>query len=617
MTNVVKNIQLFLAKRYLQPFIALIIILLFIPAIDPSSDVGLDPSYGWAFNWLFQYNYDALTHIIYPYGVLGFIKNPMVVGSNILLFYLAELSIRFVFSFLFLRLSAKNTINIIVSIIVVSFINSYFMLDIFIYGIFLLAFLAGETWHHIKSFAALAVLLGFSLCVKFNIGFNVFACSVLFFAAYLYSGKLPLKEKLLGIALFYGTAFLIGSLLYKGAFNFLHYCYGTYQLSKGYNDAMSLEVANNWTMLSIYIVCIAGVLFLLYKKNGFYIIPLVIFLFLNYKHSFVREDAGHYYNIVHATLFTALITIIININKLAHVLLFTGALISISWNGISNGAFSNYEQFIPTFSFNFYKTMVLKNGYLDSCRIVTEANFAKSKINDTLRQRIGNQNIDCYPWELTYIPANEFNYFPRKTLQSGANCSWLDGVSKRSIEENKTPFYLFHSTNPRTNFYFGSIDGRYLLNDEPQTIYYLMNRYNAVYKDNAFTLLELQNNGNFSREKEYLNGEASLNQWIDVPVTDSNFYYRFRVNFEGKLFTKIRAVLYRPHQYSISYKFANDSTATFRFVKGNAADGLWISPFLLNFNSSLITKQIKISCSDSSATTQFKYTYTRFRGNTP
>ena len=88
---------------------------------------------------------------------------------------------------------------------------------------------------------------------------------------------------------------------------------------------------------------------------------------------------------------------------------------------------------------------------------------------------------------------------------------------------------------------------------------------------------------------------ANFNDWINVNPVDTNVFKRLKLFIHESFPQKIKALLYRPDQYYISYKFKNDSVVTYRFTIANAVDGLWITPFLIDFKSKIETKQIKMN----------------------
>ena len=65
--------------------LSLVIYLVTFPRFEPVYGPGLDPSYVWAINYLVNFDYDALTGLIYPIGPLGFLKYAAAYENN--LFY--------------------------------------------------------------------------------------------------------------------------------------------------------------------------------------------------------------------------------------------------------------------------------------------------------------------------------------------------------------------------------------------------------------------------------------------------------------------------------------------------------------------------------------------------
>ena len=87
-----------------------------------------------------------------------------------------------------------------------------------------------------------------------------------------------------------------------------------------------------------------------------------------------------------------------------------------------------------------------------------------------IREKIGEKTIDFYPWELSYVPANNLNWKPRTTLQSGSYSSWMDGESAKNFtHENGPEFILWHLQNDKYGGNMGDYDNRFILNNEPNT----------------------------------------------------------------------------------------------------------------------------------------------------
>ena len=98
------SIQEYLPTRF-QTGVALIIVLLTFPNFQSNYDTGIDGSYIWAFNYLFNSDYNALLKTIYPIGPLGFLRMPTTEGTNIIYAILFHSGLKFWFVTSFLSLS--------------------------------------------------------------------------------------------------------------------------------------------------------------------------------------------------------------------------------------------------------------------------------------------------------------------------------------------------------------------------------------------------------------------------------------------------------------------------------------------------------------------------------
>jgi hypothetical protein len=111
---------------------------------------------------------------------------------------------------------------------------------------------------------------------------------------------------------------------------------------------------------------------------------------------------------------------------------------------------------------------------LEISKSKSEANLSTKKLNAQLLERIGKVRIDFYPWELTYAAANNLNWQPRPNLQSGAYTPWLDKNNAAFLESKSAPqFYLWEMNKPSGGV--DCFDNRYLLNDEPITMFSIFN----------------------------------------------------------------------------------------------------------------------------------------------
>jgi hypothetical protein len=64
---------------------------------EPDFGVGLDSSYVWGFNYLFDHDYNTLINLIYPYGPFLWLKSPTIEGFHFELALLFFAIVKFFF----------------------------------------------------------------------------------------------------------------------------------------------------------------------------------------------------------------------------------------------------------------------------------------------------------------------------------------------------------------------------------------------------------------------------------------------------------------------------------------------------------------------------------------
>jgi hypothetical protein len=211
----------------------------------------------------------------------------------------------------------------------------------------------------------------------------------------------------------------------------------------------------------------------------------------------------------------------------------------------------------------------------------SEKAVAANRLPPEVLKIVGVESIDSYPFELSYFAANpELNWKVRRTLQSGSFSRWLDEVNAADFNrENGPEFLLFHYVPVEDCGKFGSIDNRYLLNDNPLTIYNVFNYYSAAYVSDQYLILKKNGQNNFrdSRIGPLKSGE--WNTWIDLPA-EPEYLQRIRLSSSRNIAGKILGFLYKTEEYLIDYQTKSNKIITKRLIPENAQDGIWVNPFL-------------------------------------
>jgi len=153
--------------------LSIAIFILTFPKFEPDFTMGLDSPYIWALNYLFLNNYEFLKHLIFPIGILGFLKHPVVVGSCVLYAVIFFSLVKLLFIFLMLKLSqAQNLKRGIFNTLLVLIAANFMNIDFAIIGCTILLLYIFTQNRKYPSFI-LAVLLGsLGLFIKSSIGVN-------------------------------------------------------------------------------------------------------------------------------------------------------------------------------------------------------------------------------------------------------------------------------------------------------------------------------------------------------------------------------------------------------------------------------------------------------------
>lgn len=564
-------------------WILIILIFLFtFPAFIPEYGIGLDASYIWGLNWLFAHDYSTLKQLVYPFGPLAFLKIPSPEGHN-LLFALTFFSVlKLVFIRLMFKMAEVSGKKYNLSSFLLILIASYFTTtDFLIIGMVLML-----NWLYYKEnhwlLFGLSVFLAFTgLFIKISIGITSFSIVAVSMILHFVEQK---KIKDLGIQS--GITVVLGLIMGLAVFGnlgiYFRFLTGSMMLSGGYGDTLSLFPDNRWILLIPFIILMIVTPFITKEKNIRILFLLAFFpLLALWKHSFIREDIYHYTILLSFLfIFWSIVLIISNSGKYlllgiaftTIMLLYANMRVIPMYRGIKTEVVG-INNFIDAIQ---YKS--LKQKY----RNISEENVSPHRLDDEVRNLIGEGTIDIYPWEFSYAAANGLNWKPRKTLELGASTS-------RWASEKASEHYLLHDDAPRSILFqfhpdpyggkLGSIDNRYILNDEPLVIYNILNNYKVEKQTDNFCIFRKNDH---PRIVETLNGEKQsivFDKWIEIPRSPGNIV-RIKVQSKNTLAGFLKKLFYKGEEYYIDYELEDGNILTYRYVPSTAVDGLWCNPFM-------------------------------------
>jgi hypothetical protein len=203
--------------------------------------------------------------------------------------------------------------------------------------------------------------------------------------------------------------------------------------------------------------------------------------------------------------------------------------------------------------------------------------FGELRLPDHVRNRIGDEPIDVYPWESLYVAANDLSWANRPSTASFATYSpGLDRRNRGFLASTGAPAYvLWHLDRG-----IGSIHRRHLFWDEPETLRALVSSYallpNEGEEDENVLLLKKLAGTRLSSPRPFRIEQTRWGEWIDVPQSDGVVFARLVL--QRPWWTGLFSLLLRDMPMYISVRFESGEEETYRFVPAQAESGLWMSP---------------------------------------
>lgn len=570
------------------------------PGNDWSFTAGIDGPLAWVFNYLFENGLSIGKHIIFPHGPLAFFMYPL--QENILLSRLVNsiLKALLVFNVFCLFPDSKDQVKWLVSFLIAYFISIIAGFNHLILANILLLYC---NFYHSnkKGFKYLAFFItSFAFFVKTYVAVLSGMLSISFILYYFFRTK-KYKHLLIDILLLSGFIMMFWILMYGTFKGFMHYVLGMFHLVMDNSSAVAYYPYNDWLILTLFLLVIISVFIVnRTKRAAFYGILISLSLFAAWKHGMAREDIYHVKDLFNFLILCFLVFIFFHKkNSFTNLILSIAALFLFSINMMNSNNYSSAKHEI--FRVNNFARFVTEFNDLNQKAIKrTESEISKNKLPRRMLDSISNSTVDIYPWDYSIIPANKLNWQPRVIIHSYASyTSWLDQKNAEHFDSESAPAYIVWEKilSDVNGGDMNSIDNRYLLNDEPQTILSILSNYDLSLKGSNFMLLKkraspLQIIRNVDESSKSIWGE-----WINVPENKGSLL-RAKLNFRKTFLQRVKSFFYKDEQFWIYFKLDNGSIHKYRIVPINASDGLWINPFIFSADQTYTVSEIMFKCSN-------------------
>ncbi len=575
---------------------------------------GVDPPLAWVFNFLIDGNLSIGKNIIFPHGPLAFLMYPLPVGVNLWVAVSIHLVARIFLAYGLLKLATHKQLSCLLFALASSFVVLALNdLLLTLLQVLALCYLNFFERRNITWLIPALILTALTLYIKAFVGIVSIIITLTFAGIMVYRAIAGLESwyRLLLLLIVPLVLILTWLGLYGDLIGFAAYFRGMVALAADNSAAVAVYPDNNWWLLSLGLV--SGLLLVVFNTKNIFLVRLTILLgpalFAIWKYGMAREDY------LHASMmfvFILFIVLVYNIIAGKHRILNLGLSLVVAVMFYLTALNAFYFEPFPI-KINGAKTLVthaLNNRYFaDTCSESSNKFIERNRLNSRILKLIGTQSVDIYPWDYTYIAANKLNWQPRPVIQSYACYTRkLDERNATHFRSAKAPEFIIWELRKITHDIHGgtleSIDGRYLLNDEPATFTELLKRYElADTMGGVFPVLVFRKKVKESKFEQQLISKttSAWNTWITVPDNSSGIL-KASVDIQRSLAGDLKSFFYKDDAAFVYYMLENGDIRMYRIVPKNAAYGLWINPLIMNpekGKNSIPVKKIMFRCQDT------------------
>ncbi len=574
---------------------------------------GIDPPLAWVFNFLIRGNLQLGKYIIFPHGPLAFIMYPLSFGSNLWMAVAIHLVARVFMAYSLLKLATRKPLSSMGIAIIFAFILlSINDLLLTVVQIIILCYLNFFERRNVWWLIPALILTPIALYIKAFVGIISLIVALTFAGIMIYRMVIGI-ESWYRLLLFLIVPFVLlaGWLGMYGDLNgIVGYMLGMTYLAADNSAAVSVYPDNNWWITGLALL--SGLFLILFNLKNKALTRFTILagpaFFGIWKYGMAREDYLHT-----SMLFVFILFIVLVYTILAGKLNILNCVISVIIVTLFYITLQQSYYFEPFhFKVNGLKTLYTNalnyRYFADTCTNFSDSAIDRNKLDNSIIKMIGVKTADIYPWDYTYIAANNLNWQPRPVLQSYASYTQdLDLLNARHFESEKAPEFLIWELRKITRDIHGgtleSIDGRYLLNDEPETLMAILCNYElAARQGGIFPAMIYQKRKETlsSSSKVISTTNANWNKWIDVPVTASGII-KASVDIQRSLSGKLKSFSYKDEAAYVYYLLENGDIRMYRIVPKNASYGLWVNPLIINPEigmSGSVVRKIMFRCTN-------------------
>jgi hypothetical protein len=562
---------------------ALLCILSF-PRVDLDTGLSVDNALAWAFNHLFTTGLEQGAHIVFPHGPLAFILYPQALGGDLTAALIGLLGVLGVYYFAMLSIgtSADRSRTVLVGAVAAGLapILQVHLQLVAIVGCGLLLHWRTES----RGWLGLSLLVAL-LALHVRAGVGVMTCGLLAMHAILLLWKRHAwRTVLVSFGLFAIAAIALRLLLFGTLYGIGTYYAGLWELTRASSAAVGLHPENDWWSIGGAIIAFFSVPLLARDREVKQVFVLFLpVLYAAWKHGMTREDVEHTRGLFIIALLIFSLAIFLAQRTRPSVVVAMAVSLILGYHALLPTGGYKELTVVPVGVNRLHDWVFAQDALAASAIERSKHNLQPQRLPEALVQRLAQGTVDCYPWDYTYIPANDLLWRPRPVVQSYASYTpWLDEQNARFFRNAKgADRIIWHLGKDRWGGRMDSPDGRYLLNDEPQALLAMLDNYTWTAGNDQVAILERSAPGKFQAAQNVGNAVCAWDTWITVPRTGKGIL-RAKVDVQGTLYRALKDFAYKDAEYTVLYRTIADSTYTYRFIPDLAREGIWVAPFIMH-----------------------------------
>lgn len=557
---------------------------------------GLDPSWIVGINWAHVNDFQFGTDVVFTYGVLGFLGQPLILDYDLWkmgIIFSALVNFLLIFSsYLLLREFCARWYHYVFLIPILLVIlpvtapqwKMLISLSLFLYLILVQKSTPGT---HLLYLSAIGFGLAVNSLIKFDMLWNSLYL-ILVFCGINYVTKHNIRQGATLLASFSVSFLAIWLTMQQHLENILPYLIGGLELTRGYSEAMAIS-GSLWQVvagcISFLFIIMVGVYFFIQKRRELVVFFILtgFMLFSVFKSGFVRHDAHILTFLAVFALFLGftlvLLTNKLKTSKLKRIVTFD-IILCLAMIGSFMVSICIIVPWAPQINVisqapsNELSLHIMSNETLFDNLVASQKEIIKNAypLEAALIDRIDNQSVDIFPWDVALCWAYDLNWSPRPVFQSyTAYTPYLDTInSQHFVDDEESPKNIL--------YFYSSIDGRYPLFEEPETFRTILNNYSYVDQSNGF--IQLNRSSRPVGEAEDIGLKTvGMGEPIDIP--DYNGEIFGYIDVRHTLWGTLMKTVYKPEPVYVQFRLKDGVVSQwYRFIPDNAVNGLFLSQYV-------------------------------------